>query len=263
MILDVLAQGARERVAKKRAERSLPSVRREAELLAKSRLSYSFESALRGPGIAVIAEVKKASPSKGMIAPNGEFPYLDIAREYEKSGADAISVLTEPEHFLGRDAYLEQIAAAVQLPVLRKDFTVDEYQIFEAKTLGASAVLLICAITEAERLKAYLAAADSVGLAALVEAHSEAEIETAIAAGARIIGVNNRDLKDFSVNTGNAAALRKNVPADILFVAESGITSGADTRLLLDAGVDAVLVGEAVMLAQDRAAFIAELKRGE
>jgi indole-3-glycerol phosphate synthase len=262
VILDVLAQGAAVRTAQKKAVRSVAEIRREAELLAKTKPALSLEAALRRPGMSVIAEVKKASPSKGMIAPNGEFPYLDIAREYESAGADAISVLTEPEYFLGRDEYLEQIAAQVSLPVLRKDFTVDEYQIFEAKTLGASAVLLICAILSQQQLREYLAAAEAVGLSALVEAHDAREIETAVSVGARIIGVNNRNLKDFSVNTGNAAALRKNVPQETVFVAESGITGGADTRKLYAAGVDAVLVGEAVMLAKDRRAFISELKKG-
>ena len=209
-------------------------------------------------GIAFICECKKASPSKGLIAP--DFPYLDIAHAYESAGADCISVLTEPQYFLGSDRYLEEIAEAVYLPCLRKDFTVDPYMLYEAKLLGASAVLLICALLDAGALREYLAIADSLGLSALVEAHSAAEIETAVRAGARMIGVNNRNLRDFSVDSAHAADLRKYVPKGTLYVAESGIRTPEDVQLARKAGADAVLVGETLMRAQDKRGMLRWLR---
>ena len=205
-----------------------------------------------------ICECKRASPSKGLIAP--EFPYLDIARDYEAAGADCVSVLTEPEWFLGSDRYLEEITHTVGIPCLRKDFTVDEYMIHEAKLLGASAVLLICSILDAEQLKEYIGVADSLGLSSLVEAHDEREIAAAVGAGARVIGVNNRNLKDFTVDTGNSGKLRSLVPDDIVFVSESGVSDAGDVKRLYDAHVDAVLIGEALMRASDRKAKLAELR---
>ncbi|MBR0108123.1 MAG: indole-3-glycerol phosphate synthase TrpC [Pyramidobacter sp.] len=255
-ILDALADHARERVAA--AKKSVSPEQMSAAAQALPRGDFPFEKALRAPGVSFICECKKASPSKGLIAP--EFPYLDIAREYEAAGADAVSVLTEPKWFLGRDEYLAQIAAAVKIPCLRKDFVVDEYMIDQAKTLGAAAVLLICAILDELHLRDYIARCDELGLSALVEAHDEVEIETALRAGARIIGVNNRNLKDFSVDTGNSGRLRSLVPDGVLFVAESGVSTAADVAALREAGVDAVLIGEALMRAPDKRAKLAELR---
>ena len=255
-ILDQLADHARERVAAAKAALSLEDLRRQAEALPKG--DFAFEKAIRKPGMSFICECKKASPSKGLIAP--DFPYLEIAKAYEAAGADCVSVLTEPKWFLGSDGYLRDIAAAVSIPCLRKDFTVDEYMIWRAKLLGASAVLLICAILTPRQLGEYLDLCDDLGLAALVEAHDETEIRTALDAGARMVGVNNRNLKDFTVDTENSRRLRTLGPEGVLFVAESGVRDGADVRRLRDSGADAVLVGEALMRAPDRTAKLAELR---
>lgn len=255
-ILDQLAAHARERVAAARALRPLADLKREA--LALPRGDFSFEKALSGPELAFICECKKASPSKGLIAPR--FPYLDIAKDYEAAGADAVSVLTEPKWFLGSDEYLRQIAAAISLPCLRKDFTVDAYMLYEAKLLGASAALLICSILDPARLKDFMDICEGLGLSALTEAHDEAEVEMALKAGARIIGVNNRDLKDFTVDTGNSRRLRAMIPGDVLFVSESGVRSAEDVEAARRMGADAVLVGEALMRAGDRRKKLAELR---
>ena len=255
-ILDQLADHARERVAAAKAALPLADLRRQAEALPKG--DFAFEKAIRKPGMSFICECKKASPSKGLIAP--DFPYLEIAKAYEAAGADCVSVLTEPKWFLGSDGYLRDIAAAVSIPCLRKDFTVDEYMIWRAKLLGASAVLLICAILTPRQLGEYLDLCDDLGLAALVEAHDETEIRTALDAGARMVGVNNRNLKDFTVDTENSRRLRTLVPEGVLFVAESGVRDGADVRRLRDSGANAVLVGEALMRAPDRTAKLAELR---
>ena len=220
MILDTIAEKTRERVKIRKQTVPLEQLRKEAEQLSPD-TGFPFERALGKEELSFICEVKKASPSKGLIAP--DFPYLQIAGEYEAAGASAISVLTEPEFFLGSDRYLKEIAGKVSIPVLRKDFTVDAYMIYEAKLLGAAAVLLICAILTEEELKSYLTLADSLGLSALVEAHDRQEVEMALRCGARIIGVNNRDLKTFQVDITNSVRLRKLVPADILFVSESGM----------------------------------------
>ena len=217
-----------------------------------------FEAALSREGISFICECKKASPSKGLIAL--DFPYLHIAREYEAAGADAISVLTEPKWFLGSDEYLREIAEEVSLPCLRKDFTVDPYMIYEAKLLGASAVLLIVSLLDEVRIREYLDICGSLGLAALTEAHDEGEIETALRAGVGIIGVNNRNLKDFTVDSENSRRLRKMVPADKLFVSESGVRTAADVAAARAAGADAVLVGETLMRAADIRGKLAELR---
>jgi len=217
-----------------------------------------FEKALSAPGLSFICEVKKASPSKGVIAE--DFPYLQIACEYEAAGAAAISVLTEPDYFMGSDRYLQEIAARVKIPVLRKDFIVDEYQIYEAKVLGAQAVLLICALLHGETLASYITTAGELGLSALVEIHSEAEAEQALAAGARIIGINNRDLKTFGVDLGLSARLRKLIPSGIVTVAESGVKSPDDVRALKGTGIDAVLIGESLMRAPDKRKFLSELR---
>lgn len=255
-ILEQLAAYARTRVEQAKAVRPLADVK--AAALAQPKGNFAFEKALAQPGVRFICECKRASPSKGLIAP--VFPYLDIAKEYAAAGADAISVLTEPKWFLGCDEYLQQIAAAVPVPCLRKDFTVDEYMIYEAKLLGASAVLLICSLLDTETLHQYLGICDALGLSALVEAHDEQEIASAAAAGARVIGVNNRNLKNFTVDVTNSLALRQKAPPGVLFVAESGITSPSDVSALRAAGVDAVLVGEALMRAPDKAAALAALR---
>lgn len=255
-ILDQLADYARERVAAAKSNRPLEQVKAEALALPKG--DFAFEKALRKEGISFICECKKASPSKGLIAP--DFPYLEIAKEYEAAGADCISVLTEPKWFLGSDEYLKEIASAVSIPCIRKDFTVDEYMIYEAKILGASAVLLICSILSEEQIREYIGICDELGLSALVETHDEEEVAMAVRAGARIVGVNNRNLKDFSVDTGNSARLKSLVGDDIIFVSESGVKDGNDVAELRKIGVDAVLVGEALMRASDKKAKLKELR---
>ena len=227
-ILNQLADHARERVAQARQTIPLGAIMEQADALPSP--DFSFEKALRKDGLSFICECKRASPSKGLIAP--DFPYLTIARDYEAAGADCISVLTEPKWFLGSDIYLREIAEAVSIPCLRKDFVVDEYMIYQAKVLGAAAVLLICSILSLEQLKAFIGLCDRLGLSALVEAHDEAEVQKAITAGARILGVNNRNLKDFSVDTGNSRRLRALIPRDILFVSESGVRNAGDIVVL-------------------------------
>ncbi len=255
-ILDQLAEHARERVRAKRASLPLEAVRDRA--LALPRGDFAFEKALRGPSLSFICECKRASPSKGLIAP--DFPYLQIARDYEKAGAQAISVLTEPKWFLGSERYLQEIAAAVAVPCLRKDFTVDEYMIHEARVLGAAAVLLICSILPEEQIRDYIQVCDALGMSALVEAHDEAEVQMALRAGARVIGVNNRNLKDFTVDPENSRRLRALIPADVLFVSESGVKSAEDVASIRAMGADAVLVGEALMRAADKKALLDQFR---
>ena len=255
-ILDKLAAHARERTEQAKARLPLAEIKRQARSLPQG--TFAFENALKTPDIAFICECKKASPSKGLIAP--DFPYVQIAREYEAAGANCISVLTEPKWFLGSDEYLREIAAAVSIPCIRKDFTVDEYMIYEAKLLGASAVLLICAILDDAQLKEYLTVCDGLGLSALVEAHDDAEVERALKAGARILGVNNRNLKDFTVDTANSRRLRARIPKDVLFVSESGVKTAEDVAQLAAIGADAVLIGETLMRAPDKTAKLQELK---
>ena len=257
MILDDIAAFTRTRVKELKKAKSLYAVRDEAE---GRPVGKDFQAALAAPGLSVIAELKQASPSKGLIAPDFERIYLDKARQYEEGGAAAISCLTEPKFFLGSDEYLRQVRAAVQLPILRKDFTVDEYQIYEAKCLGADAVLLICSLLSQGQLAEYLCQAHELGLSALVEAHDADEVGSALAAGAAIIGVNNRNLKDFSVNPLNSLRLREQIPAEKLFVAESGIAKASDCAGLKAAGVQAVLVGEALMRSPNPGAMIKEMR---
>lgn len=257
MILDDIAAETRERIAEKSKEIPLSEVRCQAEHMP-SNTDFPFEKALSGSDISFICEVKKASPSKGIIAE--DFPYLQIAKGYEAAGAAAISCLTEPFRFKGSDAYLREITQNVKIPVLRKDFTISEYMIYEAKILGASAVLLICSILSENELRDYLALAHSLGLSALVEAHDEAEVKTAVEIGARIIGVNNRDLKTFSVDTGNSTHLRNLVPPDRIFVSESGIQTAADVDGLRKIGANAALIGETLMRAEDKKAKLDELR---
>lgn len=216
-----------------------------------------FERALRQPGMSFICEVKKASPSKGIIAE--EFPYMDIAKDYEAAGASAISCLTEPYWFLGSDVYLEEIAETVSVPVLRKDFTCSEYMIWQAKALGASAVLLICSVLDDGELRAYHRLTEELHMSALVEAHDAGEIEQAKQAGARIIGVNNRNLKDFSVDISHSARLRQLAGEETVFVSESGIRGPEDMKALCENGTDAVLIGEMLMRSPDRQAALKTL----
>lgn len=256
-ILDTLASHARARTLKNKHKISEEEIRRAALALGAD-TGFPFEKALAQPGMSFICEIKKASPSKGIIA--RDFPYLEIAREYEKAGASAISCLTEPDFFMGSDEYLREIAAAVKIPVLRKDFTVDPYMIYEAKVLGASAVLLICAILTDEELIEYGALARSLGLSVLVEAHDEREVERALRVDKAVIGVNNRDLRNFTVDCRNSVRLRKMVPGDRLFVSESGIQTPTDIEILRENGVDAVLIGETLMRSPDKAAELRCLK---
>ncbi len=256
-ILDELAEYARVRVKENKKKASLEEIKEKAYALPKG--DFEFERALKKKGVSFICEVKKASPSKGVIAE--DFPYLDIAREYEAAGADCISVLTEPKWFLGSDIYLKEITDDVSVPVIRKDFVVDEYMIYEAKLLGAKAVLLICSILDKETIQRYIGICDEIGISALVEAHDEREIEQAISAGARMIGVNNRNLKNFSVDMSNSKKLRSYVPENIVYVAESGVKNRNDIAILEGLGVDAVLIGETLMRANDKKTMLDSLRR--
>ncbi len=255
-ILDKLADYARERVESAKKDISLEEIKDKAYALPKG--DFAFEKALKKDELSFICECKKASPSKGLIA--ADFPYLEIAKEYEKAGADCISVLTEPKWFLGNNDYLKEIAENVKIPCIRKDFTVDEYMIYEAKVLGASAVLLIVAILSVKQLKDYIKICDELGLSTLVEAHDEQEVKTALEAGARIIGVNNRNLKDFSVDTENSKRLRNLIPCDIIFVSESGVKTAEDVKAIREIGADAVLIGETLMKAPDKKQKLNELR---
>ncbi len=262
MILEQLAQHARERVLADQEQISLSEMKDKA--FSQEKGDFPFEKALlRGKqeqGIAIIAEVKKASPSKGVISP--EFPYLQIAQDYQGAGCHAISVLTEPKWFLGSDAIFQQVRQAVTCPMIRKDFTVDPYQIYQAKSMGADAVLLICAILPPDTVKEYLSLCDTLGLSALVETHDAQELAIAEDLGARIIGVNNRNLKDFTVNTDNASQLRKKLSTPAIFVAESGIVTSEDGVKLGKEGADALLIGEALMRTADKAGFMKGIFQG-
>ena len=255
-ILDKLADHARERTEAARSVISLADTKNKALEMPKGDLA--FEKALRKEGLSFILECKKASPSKGLIAP--DFPYLDIAREYESAGADCISVLTEPRWFLGSNEYLRDIAKSVKIPCLRKDFTVDEYMIYEAKVLGASAVLLIVSILSKEQISEYLGICEELGLSAIVEVHNEKEAHIARSVKARIIGANNRDLRDFSVDGKTSAKLGRLMPDDVIFVSESGIKTAEDVLAARDARSDAVLIGETLMRAADKKAAFDELR---
>lgn len=257
MILEEIAEATRKRVDRCRQNISLEQMKRAAEEM-KTDGSFPFEESLRREGVAFICEIKKASPSKGVIAP--DFPYVEIAKEYERAGADCMSVLTEPDYFMGSTEYLKEIRQVVKTPLLRKDFTIDEYMIYEAKVIGASAVLLICSLLNGETIRKWISLCDDLGLSALVEAHDEREIEMAVRAGARIIGVNNRDLKTFQVDIKNCLRLREKVPKDILFVAESGMKTRADIEALERGGVNAVLIGETFMRSADKKKTLMELR---
>ncbi len=256
MILDKLAESSRRRVEN---EKKIISAERMKELaLSMPKKDFEFEKALRGDDIRFICEVKKASPSKGLIA--ADFPYVQIAKDYQSAGAAAVSVLTEPEYFKGSNRFVEEISQNITLPIIRKDFTVDEYMIYQARVIGASAVLLICAILDTETISEYLKICDKLGLSALVEAHDEEEVRSALRSGARLVGVNNRNLKDFTVDINNCTRLRKLVPDDITFVAESGIQTAEDITVLRNANVNAVLIGETLMRADDKGRMLAQLK---
>lgn len=255
-ILQRLADYAAERVRRDKESCPEQELKRRAEALPAG--TFRFEKSLKKERLSLICEVKKASPSKGIIDP--DFPYREIAASYENGGADCVSCLTEPKWFLGSDQIFEEIRSQIALPMLRKDFTVDPYQIYQAKCMGADAVLLICALLEKERLREYLAICEELGLSALVETHSEAEIYAAVECGARVIGVNNRNLKDFTVDLSNAARLRTLIPSDCVFVAESGVSSVEDARMLRRAGADAVLIGEFLMRSRDREGLLKKLK---
>lgn len=256
-ILDTIAAHNRDLVEEKKRIKPLETLKAEA-LAMNPDTGYPFRAALAAEGVSYICEVKKASPSKGLIAP--VFPYLDIAKEYEAAGASAISCLTEPKWFLGRDEYVREIAAAVSIPVLRKDFTIDEYMVYEAKTQGASAILLICALLDEETLRSWRELAEALGMDALVEAHDEAEVQMALRSGARIIGVNNRNLKDFTVDVNNSTRYRQMVRPPVLFVSESGIQTRSDIEVLENNGTDAVLIGETFMRSPDKKSMLNSLK---
>ena len=257
MILETIAQANVKRYNDIKAQIPLENVKNQA-LSLNCDTDFPFEQALKNDGMSFICEVKKASPSKGIIAE--DFPYVEIAKDYERSGASAISVLTEPQWFKGENAYLEEISKNVSIPLLRKDFTVCEYQIYEAKLIGASAVLLICSLLDTETIREWIKLCDTLGLSSLVEAHTEDEVKSAVSAGARIIGVNNRNLRDFTVDITNSIRLRNLVPSEILFVAESGIKTRADVAELENAGVNGVLIGETLMRSKDKKAMLDELK---
>lgn len=260
--LNEIAARTKERIAEEKFKVPLRELisQQNSNLAKHAEEKISFLEALKKPGMSYICEVKKASPSKGLIAP--DFPYLDIAKEYEKAGASAISCLTEPFYFQGADRYLQEISQAVNIPVLRKDFTVDEYMIYQAKAFGASAVLLICAILDNSQLKAFGELAQELGLDALVEAHDQWEVDRALKLGAKIVGVNNRNLHDFTVDMGNSIRLRNMAPADTVFVSESGIKTAEDIRILYENKVDAVLIGETLMRNPDKKAALGALNAG-
>ena len=256
MILDKIIEATKIRVAQEKQVESPDSVKA-AALALPADTGFPFEAALRQQDFNFICEVKKASPSKGIIAEH--FPYLDIAKEYEVAGAAAISVLTEPDFFKGNKKYLQEIASAVKIPVLRKDFIIDEYQIYQAKVWGASAILLICACLDVPMLTKFRELADSLGLSSLVEAHDEHEVQMAIDCGARIIGVNNRNLKDFTVDVQNSVRLRNLVQDDVIFVSESGLETPEDIQVLRDNNIGVALMGETFMRSPNKVEKLAYL----
>lgn len=256
MILDELAAYANRRV--QRAKETVGAEEIKERALRLPRGGFRLENALKGPKLSFICEIKKASPSKGILS--RDFPYLEIAQEYERAGADCVSCLTEPKWFLGSDQIFREIRGGISLPMLRKDFTVDEYQLYEARCMGADAVLLICSLLDTRTLARYLAVCDGMGISALVETHDEEEVKSAVSAGARLIGVNNRNLKDFTVDFSNAEKLRNQIPSSVLFIAESGVGSPGDVAALKKIGADAVLVGEALMRAEDKKALLSAFR---
>lgn len=256
MILTKLADSTRDRVEREKKQIQLEMVKKQA--LAMKKGDFSFEKVIAEGDISFICEVKRASPSKGMLVE--EFPYVQIAKDYEEAGADCISVLTEPVYFKGDKQYLKEISENVTVPLIRKDFIIDEYMIYDAKIHGASCVLLICSLLDKETMEKYIEICDNLGMSALVEAHDEEEIQKAVEAGARMIGVNNRDLKTFTVDIGNSERLRKLVPDNILFIAESGIKTNADINRLRKAKVNGVLIGETFMKAENKKEMLQKLR---
>ncbi len=259
IMLDEIVAKTEERLKDAMENKSLEELKQDVSMLEINQ-DFPFKEALKDPQIAIIAEVKKASPSKGLIAE--DFDYIEIAKEYEEAGASAISVLTEPYFFQGSDDYLKEIAQNVSIPILRKDFVIDEYMIWEAKLLGASAVLLIVSILDIVQLKRFLDLAHDLGLSAIVETHDGNEIRTAMNVGAEIIGVNNRNLADFTVDIDNSISLRRCVSDNIIFISESGIKTKEDVTRLKENNVDAVLIGETLMKSDDKKSLISELKNG-
>ena len=258
-MLEEIVEKTKERLIESKKSKSLDQLKEEVQKLEITQ-DFPFKKALSEDEISIIAEVKRASPSKGLIAE--DFDYLTIAKEYEEAGASAISVLTEPYFFKGSNDYLKEISQCVSVPTLRKDFVIDEYMIWEAKALGASAVLLIVSILSIVELKKFLDLAHDLGLSAIVETHDGDEIRTALNVGAEIIGVNNRDLTDFTVNIENSISLRRCVSGDVIFISESGIKTPEDVRKLKENDVDAVLIGETLMKSDDKKSMILELKNG-
>ncbi|WP_407391267.1 indole-3-glycerol phosphate synthase TrpC [Methanobrevibacter sp.] len=258
-MLDEIVEKTKERVEMAKSSVPLDELKKEVSLMEISD-EFPFKKALSEDGISIIAEVKRASPSKGLIAE--DFDYIAIAKEYEEAGASAISVLTEPYFFQGSDDYLKEISENVSIPLLRKDFIVDEYMIWEAKLLGASAILLIVSILDVVQLKKFLDLAHDLGLSAIVETHDSDEIMRAMTVGAEIVGVNNRNLNDFTVDIENSIGLRRCVSGDVIFISESGIKTVEDVTRLKENDVDAVLIGETLMKCDDKKAMISELKNG-
>ena len=257
MILDDIVAKQNLRIEKEKKEKNLNILKQEA-LGRPSSKTFFFEDSLKSKDFAFICELKKASPSKGIIVE--EFPYTDIAQEYEQAGAAAISVLTEPNFFKGNDKFLKDVADIVNIPVLRKDFIIDEYQIYQAKIIGADAILLICAILDETTLNKFLNIAKSLKLSCLVETHNEDEIKKALNSGAKIIGINNRDLKTFTVDINTSLKLRKFIPEDKILISESGIKNAQDIKTLKNAGFNGALIGESMMLSKDKKQFLSELR---
>lgn len=256
-ILTEIAEKTKKRIEKEKSRKPLNELIEEASVINPD-TGFPFEKTIGEDGLSFICEVKKASPSKGLIAE--DFPYVEIAKEYVAGGASAMSVLTEPFYFMGSDNYLREIKQEVRIPVLRKDFTVDGYMIYQAKVMGADAILLICAILDDKELAGFIKIADSLGLSALVEAHDEEEVKRAVNAGARLIGINNRDLKTFTVDIQNSIHLLPLIPDGVLSVSESGIRSKEDIGMLAASGADGVLIGETMMRAgKDRSSVLMEL----
>ena len=257
MILDDIVAKQKIRIEHEKKEKSIEILKQEVSTLPLSE-NFFFDDSLKNKDFAFICEIKKASPSKGIIVE--DFPYIDIAQEYEKAGAAAISVLTEPNFFKGNDIFLKDVADTVNIPVLRKDFIIDEYQIYQAKLIGADAVLLICAILDETTLNKFLNMAKSLKLNCLVETHNEDEIKKALNSGAEIIGINNRDLKTFSVDIKTSLELRKLIPNNKFLISESGIKTVQDIKILKDAGFNGALIGESMMLSKDKKQFLSQLR---
>ena len=257
MILDDIIAKQKTRIENEKKEKDIETLKQEVLSLPSSK-NFFFENSLKSKDFSFICEIKKASPSKGVIVE--DFPYTDIAQEYEKAGASAISVLTEPHFFKGNDLFLKDVADIVNIPVLRKDFIIDEYQIYQAKLIGADAVLLICAVLDESTLKNFINIATSLKLSCLVETHNEEEIKKALSCNAKIIGINNRDLKTFNVDINTSLKLRKFIPENKILISESGIKTAQDIKMLKDAGFNGALIGESMMLSKDKKQFLSELR---